>query len=503
MCDTGSRAKGPEYDTVGVTFRVSAVRRPSQTRDEDNGSAVPRVVSDEEIVDALWRNRQALAKELAEEANNRRCFGEAHIATIAVDAVEPASSVFVRFLVTICREPESKPEGSLARASASVARHSANVIVWVVESYEAMFGPRVGEATAPPESVEGFSATKATAAVNVAVAAHLEKSLRAPLAVSASLHVPAAKVTAEDASGTPLGRLSPILATIGTGLGVLGFVTFVGGLIVWARLDAAGLPPAPTLGVIPNQDLLAIGAETLLPVTVKALVFGPVFLAVAYSYVRWAVKHHEFRHAFAAHHRAFRAGDAGVIAAAGMFAFVFVVSVARIPWLVGDLTFPQLLGAVGGVFGASVVAGLIGSLTARYAYLAATVFILIGISSAWYAYWRAGNEEMIRGAAIIRDNKQAISGIFVAEGANRVYLAFVETIPVDDQTKRKIDQSTSRLIGITKAQVTDIAIADRKTPQAALDQALVLAKQLCELQPAFRTPTGGGVEECFPPETQP
>jgi hypothetical protein len=108
------------------------------------------------------------------------------------------------------------------------------------------------------------------------------------------------------------------------------------------------------------------------------------------------------------------------------------------------------------------------------------------------AYWRAGNEENIRGAAVIRQNKQAIYGVFVAEGAGRVYLARFDT-----GTDGKIDRSSSRLVGIEKSQITDIAIADRKTPKKAVAQARELATELCALQPTPSGPSGGQGEDCL------
>jgi hypothetical protein len=45
-----------------------------------------------------------------------------------------------------------------------------------------------------------------------------------------------------------------------------------------------------------------------------------------------------------------------------------------------------------------------------------------------------------------------------------------------------IEHVSSRLIGIAKSDVTDIAIADRKEPKQAAEQARQLAKELCELQ---------------------
>ena len=110
-----------------------------------------------------------------------------------------------------------------------------------------------------------------------AVAGVLEDGLASRVSVSASL----VGAPTRDSS-QPWGRIAPILAVIGTGIGVLGFVTFVGGAVVWARLNAAGIPSAPALGIFPNQDLLVIGTETLVPQVLIALGIVAVFTGVHY-----------------------------------------------------------------------------------------------------------------------------------------------------------------------------------------------------------------------------
>ena len=95
----------------------------------------------------------------------------------------------------------------------------------------------------------------------------------------------------------------------------------------------------------------------------------------------------------------------------------------------------------------------------------------------------------MRGAAIIRDKKKPVAGLFVAEGSGRVYLARVNL--VDEGACRsahgrgdgcRIVDDSSRLVGIAKDQVSDIALGDPKPPWKALQQARHLARELCDLQ---------------------
>ena len=123
-------------------------------------------------------------------------------------------------------------------------------------------------------------------AVMTAAAEALEYVYGQPVAVSA---VPepvggaAAAATAAPKSGWD--RVAPVLAAIGTGVGVIGFVTFIGGVTVYARLRAAGFPAAPALGIFPSQDLVVIGAQTLVPEALSA--FGAVIvLGLVYALFR-------------------------------------------------------------------------------------------------------------------------------------------------------------------------------------------------------------------------
>lgn len=57
-----------------------------------------------------------------------------------------------------------------------------------------------------------------------------------------------------------------ILAAIGTSVGVLGFVTLVGGAIFYAQMSALGLPSDQIVSAIPQSTLLVVGARFILPV---------------------------------------------------------------------------------------------------------------------------------------------------------------------------------------------------------------------------------------------
>lgn len=90
--------------------------------------------------------------------------------------------------------------------------------------------------------------------------------------------------------------------------------------------------------------------------------------------------------------------------------------------------------------------------------------------------------------------------------SGRVYLARVSENGAGDAGGEHLDVSRSRLAGIAKDEVSDVAIGDRKPIVEALAQAVSLAKELCELQPRVPPPAHGTIENCRtapPGERQP
>ena len=52
-----------------------------------------------------------------------------------------------------------------------------------------------------------------------------------------------------------------VVGAIATGVGVLGWIIFIGGAIVWIRAHQAGLPATEAVAVTPKPVLLTTGAE--------------------------------------------------------------------------------------------------------------------------------------------------------------------------------------------------------------------------------------------------
>jgi len=464
--------------TVRKTFLVSAVWQPlprvePDAQDSARGDEASRPagvsLSDEEVVYGLIRGRkcfQVRALAAAQELADAR----------ELDARELAAG-----LVSITLE-DVRPARSVAAQIAFVVEVKGNAVV----------------------AVAGLAPAVVTAAAEA-----LKSVYDQPVAVSA-VPEPVGGAAAAGAPAPKSGwdRVAPVLGAIGTGVGVIGFVTFIGGVTVYARLRAAGFPAAPALGIFPSQDLVVIGAQTLVPEAISALC-AVIVLGLVYALFRgsqhitddeadWLAGRARSpakrallraRKRLSDEEAALRAGHATAYVVIGMFCFVGLALIGSTLPFVDHLDSKHRWLALLLVVVAALLAAAVVSVTRRFAYLATTTFVLVGVFLSFTAYWRESNETGVRGAAIIRDNKKRVAGLFVAEGSGRVYLARVSLVDEGaceeaggSDTGCQIDDDRSRLVGISKDQVSDIALGDPKPPWRALQQARHLARELCNLQ---------------------
>jgi hypothetical protein len=479
--------RGARRRTVRKTFRISAVWQPpppaepdaqDRVRGHESTRAAGVSLSDEEVVYGLITARtcfqdQALAA--ARELVEARALPDARelaagLVSITLEHVRPARSVAAQIAFVV------QVKGN---AIAKVAGLAPAVVAAAADALESVYDQPVA-VSAVPEPVDGAAAA----------------GIAAPK------------------SGWD--RVAPVLAAIGTGVGVIGFVTFIGGVTVYARLRAAGFPAAPALGIFPSQDLVVIGAQTLVPEAISAL-GAVIVLGLLYAVIRGSQhitveeeaallagyrKHDPRRMLVRARKRlsdeeaALRAGHATAFVVGGMFCFVALALVGSTILFVDELDAKHRWLGLSLVLVAAGLAASVVSVTRRFVYLATTTFVLVGVFLSFTAYWRESNETGVRGAAIIRDNEKRVAGLFVAEGSGRVYIARVSL--VDESACKKagggvdgcqIIDHRSRLVGISKDEVSDIALGDPKPPWRALEQARHLEHELCNLQ--VERPTQG------------
>lgn len=97
---------------------------------------------------------------------------------------------------------------------------------------------------------------------------------------------PAAGKTEEANLGLP----GMVLAAIGGSIGILSFVAFFGGAILWVRMDEAGLPGSQAVALIPRSVLLATGAKFLVPSLLVALGFTAALYVIETLTIAWRTR---------------------------------------------------------------------------------------------------------------------------------------------------------------------------------------------------------------------
>jgi hypothetical protein len=97
---------------------------------------------------------------------------------------------------------------------------------------------------------------------------------------------PAAGGEGADTSGAQ-DLILKILGTVGAGIGILGFVTFFGGAILWIRAREANLPANDAVSAVPNSVLVTTGASFLAPAVLLASLAVACIFSVHLGFNLW------------------------------------------------------------------------------------------------------------------------------------------------------------------------------------------------------------------------
>jgi hypothetical protein len=298
---------------------------------------------------------------------------------------------------------------------------------------------------------------------------------------------------AKSGEKAPWDRMAPVLAAVATGIGVLGFVTFVGGAILWARFGAAGLPQELALSAAPTHDMVVVGARTLVPAIGWGLAACAIYLVLelwdnrprkqgtgheeglddAGQFKKIGKRTSQTANVLA------KNGSRALLVGAIVLLFVAVeLWNAHLAWGVlglGEWIVLVLLAAL-----AIVLTALVAYRYSQFLYLVATIFLGLAVYSGVVAYIHATDHASLRPVAVVRDNKEVIAGFMVAEGSDRVYLARVD---LTNAGKGTINHPRSRLVGIDKDQVSDVEVGPSMRPALAAKRAERLVRELCSLEP--------------------
>ncbi len=223
----------------------------------------------------------------------------------------------------------------------------------------------------------------------------------------------------------PWEQIAPVLAAVATGIGILGFVAFVGGAIEFGRLHKAGLPAEEALAVLPRANLISTGAVALVPALIFAL--GAALL-VSLLQLGAEARYRKLGRASAGGGAIYAGSTIGRLwrllvepgARGALVALAFTVVAVLAVGDPGKLSFAW----------AVVVYGLIGTAAAGlYAMVRRNVgYIWIGVAAFFAASFVAGTVRYgetktdleVRPAAVLR-NGNPITGYFVAESSSEIY----------------------------------------------------------------------------------
>jgi hypothetical protein len=255
-----------------------------------------------------------------------------------------------------------------------------------------------------------------------------------------------------------------VLGAVVSGIGVLGFLTFVGGWVALARFRGEGLSGVVGVSLVPRGQLLASGADQLFApfvLAVAVMVGGAVYLLLARQiqphgprlargfgpYTVWfasrarivplivlavlAIRHYEHT---TGHHGISNTEDFGT--ALDAVILVFLISIPLAYWFAGraaarptarvsreDLAYLAVLG------GAALAFGSLQTIAANE--------------------WNPP----IQPIAIVRKSLPAVTGIYVGEDSTRVYVGVIAS---HLNLKNANSQLSTRLVTVNRADILGI-----------------------------------------------
>lgn len=328
--------------------------------------------------------------------------------------------------------------------------------------------------------------------------------------------------------------LLPVLSAIGTGIGVLGFVVFFGGFILWSRFKAAGLPANEAVAKVPRSEMVATGASFLVPGVLVAL--GVVAFALAIWDIRFgSPRRHRreeaederdeateqladleeeqqqlesfvagasraeaasikrrltelTRREIPALRRARREATErikperldlserwtqvliGLVPLAAVLAYLFLQGGLSCGYVVLLLVAAVLLGAV---------AVVVVSMTDHFAWYALCIFLGVGVMIAAFNYVRTQTDPKVSPVAALSGSSPVV-GFFVAETSDAVYVGRPQPAgPEVEADSTGFDRERSTLVRVPKNSVADLTVGPLMDVDVAYRRSLQLAMALC------------------------
>jgi hypothetical protein len=281
------------------------------------------------------------------------------------------------------------------------------------------------------------------------------------------------------------GKDSPSLVTVAgavaSGLGVLGFVTFAGGVVLWSRFKGMGLPVDHTLGLVPKSELVATGAGFLAPAVLLSLLIVVIAVLISNKMERlapsarwsWLVSRkwlYEPRRVIAPL----------IVGVGGLIASCFAL-VATLPLVACAL-----------LVGVSTLGALVVRACGRLPFVAVSLvaFLAVGAFAIARSYELTSHDLKVLPMAYSRSQPgeapRVEIGYFVVETSDRILFA----------SQPEGNGSPNELREFPRSETDDLEIGDLARPAQAEERAARFAYNLCErlahLRSATSTPTRTG-----------
>ncbi len=206
------------------------------------------------------------------------------------------------------------------------------------------------------------------------------------------------------------------------GIGVLGLVAGVGGAIMYARFSQAGLPAEQAVAAQPRGVLVAVGAETLIPMAGTVLVALTIYAVLSWLVRKrigaWTIGHLRILHPDGA------IAVIWALGAACAVIFYYAESANRVPY-------HSVLAVAGVAVGASLIWVMVTDLGVPLAIRFVVLAVLTAVVAGWIGWIRTEDNPTLRSAAVLFDHPSGArtttlrvsEGLFVAETSDRIYLA--------------------------------------------------------------------------------
>lgn len=282
-----------------------------------------------------------------------------------------------------------------------------------------------------------------------------------------------------------------VVGAAAASVGILGFVTLAGGVVMFERFSAAGLPAEHGVAVIPRDDLLVVGAHALAPLTIFVLialvVLWEVFRGVdlAMSRLGQGRDHTDSTRPL----RQLVVMCVSVASATFIyFAFVHKGGPAPSPSHLAALAVATYGGALmfglswaraqypaseGGITKAVGRLRLSGRALAEVAMVSVLVVLTVGLVISWVS---ADERPNVQPAAVVtsRDGR-GIYGLLIAETSDYIYVAKVTERSDDQYLGQRL---STQMIQIPRASVVALSIGTNQSLPVALGRAPKLFDQL-------------------------